>query len=138
MKNLDPHLRAVFSMIAFFCALVFVEAAAYVASLQLGDFMYLLGVSSLTLIAIFYGTRWQGVAFPAMVSMCTTFGLISVFTGMTWMIRRTVYDLPVKFVDADIRNSIILYVILPLVVASIILPSIVRKCRRLPTSEAVF
>lgn len=138
MKNLDPHLRAVFSIIAFFLALVFVEAAAYVANMRLGDFCYLLGVSSLTLIAIFYGTRWEGMAFPAMVSMCTTFGLISVFTGMTWMIRRVVYDLPVKFIDSDVRNAIILFVILPLVIASIVMPSVIRKMKRLPSSDAVF
>ncbi len=138
MKNLDPHLRAVFSILAFFMALVFLQGAVCVNAPQFGNFMYLLGVSSLMLVSVFFGLRWQGLAFPAMVPMCTTFGLISVYTGMTWMIRRYLLDLQASFAEADVRNSVILFVILPLVVASIILPSIIRKIRAAPPAEAIF
>ncbi len=127
MKTLHPHILAIYGVMALLISLVFVQAAAYGHSLSLGDSFYVVGAIALTVSAIGYGAKWEGLAFPSMIAMCLSFGLIAVFTSMTWLTRRMIHDIQVNFADTSLRNDVILYVVLPLVVAAILFPPVVRR-----------
>ena len=92
--------------------------------------MYLVGAVALTMSAILFGLRMEGFAFSGMVSMCLSFGLVGVFTSASWYTRRMLFDIDTPFDQSDIRNDVILYVIVPLVVAAIITPPAIKLLRQ--------
>ena len=129
MTSLQPHIRAIYGVTAVFIMLVFLQTMSYRFSMALGDMMYIFGTVALAMLSVLYGARWQGLAFPGMISMCLTFGLVSVFTSVCWMVRRMLFDIQSSFDQSELRDEIILFVILPLALASIVLPPVIRLWR---------
>ncbi|MAK59802.1 MAG: hypothetical protein CMK09_02365 [Ponticaulis sp.] len=138
MKSLIPHLRAIYGVAAVFITLIFLQAVAYKASLEFGDLSYVFGAVALTMLAVLYGARWEGLAFPSMISMTLSFGLVSGFTSANWFVRRILFDIQTPFDQSEVRNAVIVYVILPLVIASILLPPIIRFARQDKVAADVF
>lgn len=129
MSALWPHIRAIYGTAALFVTLLFVQIAAYRSGIELGDLTYFVSVIILTLLAVFYGAKMEGLAFASTVSMAISFGLVGMFTNANWLIRRMLHDIPVTLAESPDRSGLVMYVVMPLVLTAIIGPVVVKAMR---------
>ena len=130
MNVLKEHLKTIGGIIALLVALIFLQAASYRFNIALGDLMYLTGAVSLTMAAILFGLRMETLVLSSIVSMCLSFGFVGAFTSAAWYVRSVLFDLQTSFDQSDMRDALILYVILPLVIAAILAPPAIGLLRK--------
>ncbi|MAP93840.1 MAG: hypothetical protein CMK07_02720 [Ponticaulis sp.] len=138
VQKLNSHIQALYRIAAAFLALVFVQAAAYSASMGLGDLVYVFGAIILTVLAALYANSCDRLGCRSLISLAMSLLLVSVFTSVAWFIRKMVFDLQIGFVASDVRNDVILYVIMPLMIAAIMLPPILMWAHVKVRSEQIF
>ena len=117
---------------------MFLVAASYRVGMAFGDGVFGFCVCALTMIAILYGARMEGLAFSSMVAMCLSFGMNASLTGFVWSVRNVIFGAHTPFVQADVRADVILMILIPSAIIAVVFAPLIKLYRGSLTKAEIF